>query len=104
MTEITPELLATIRKRYTAPAIPQCRVCGGELSLGSIGGGFSTYACSSTEENPHYPGQQRYKENRTLVDEHYVRSRHVQYESGDEDVLALVSAYERLISDKHAPI
>lgn len=80
-------LLARLRQRYTADSIPPCRVCGGELSLASMGGGHATvYACPPPQGV-------------SIIEhtDHYNRSKFVHLREGDPDVLALVDAVEDLV-------
>lgn len=82
---MTEEELAALEQRYTAEPVPPCRVCGGELSVQSMGGGKATvYGCSNK------PDDVKYTE---WIDGHYRQSTWVQYRDGDADVLALVAAY-----------
>lgn len=79
-------LLAELRRRYAPSDIPPCRVCGGELSLQSIGGGEPTvWACSGQNEDGSWlPG-------RRIADDHYSRSRYVdRRQGGDEVVMELI--------------
>lgn len=89
-TELTSEKLAEIRKRYTTEPVPECHICGGELTLQRAGGGSLAYACTGVtydEDGAHYaPG-------RNIADDHYAQSRWVT-RGGDSDVLVLLDALE----------
>jgi len=90
------DLLACLRERYAADPVPPCRVCGGELSIASCGGGRPTeWACSTWEDDPDKPGELRRKDGRSIADAHYERSFWTQYRGGDEAVLELVARVER---------
>jgi len=46
-------LAAALEHDYAAPEIPPCRICGGELSIGQIGGGLPTvYYCTAMADAP----------------------------------------------------
>jgi len=48
------ELIAVLNSRYEPTKVPPCRVCGGELSIGAIGGGSPTrYGCMA-DNAAHY--------------------------------------------------
>ena len=90
------ELLAWLREQYKAEPIPPCRVCGGRLSVASMGGGNATrWACGMWEDDPDAPGKLRRKPGRGLADGHYERSEWTQYREGDAAVLELVARMER---------
>ena len=91
---LTDEQIARLRQRYTPPAIPPCRVCGGPLSIGAVGGGQPTvWACSGQEADPDHPGRLRRQLGRGVADEHYSRSRwEDRSQGGDSDVIALLDA------------
>lgn len=91
------DLLALLAARYATEEVPPCRVCGGRLSVASIGGGEATrYACSGQETDPENPERLRYKPGRTIADEHYANSRWTHYREGDAHVRELVQRFRRL--------
>src|SRR3954465_9998798 len=46
------ELIEIVRLKHTAEEIPPCRVCGGPLSVTSMGGNAATkWACSGQEDD-----------------------------------------------------
>lgn len=88
------DLATLLRDMYTADPVPPCPVCGGELSIASSGGGRATvFACSEWEDDPGAPGRLRRKEGRGVADDHYDRSRWIQYKGGDSLVLELVRRF-----------
>jgi len=87
-------LLAKLRERYAPTVIPPCRVCGGELSLESFGGGMPTiWRCSPwqpTEDEP-----LRRKPGRGIADKHYSDSEFIdRRQGGDADVIELIERFE----------
>jgi hypothetical protein len=79
---------AEVKRRYAPTVIPPCRVCGGALSIGSIGGGEpTTWGCSEWDDDPARPGRLLRKEGRSCGDKHYgdsvfVDRRHVDSDAG----------------------
>ncbi len=66
------EIIDELTERYKPTEIPPCRICGGKLSIGKIGGGEPTiWACAGTEDDPDRPGFVRRKKGRNLADRHY---------------------------------
>ena len=88
-------LLAKLRERYAPTIIPPCRVCGGELSIGSVGGGRPTkWGCSEWEEAG--DGTLRRKPDRSAGDQHYSNSVFIDSrQGGDADVIELIERFER---------
>lgn len=85
------DLIESLSDRYTPEPVPPCRVCGGELSVQSIGGGNATvWGCSGTEDDPDRPGHVRYKEGRRVADDHYAQSTWTQHREGDSAVLEMI--------------
>lgn len=84
-------LLEQLERDYGMPEIPPCRVCGGPLAIGAIGGGEPTrYYCAAMADAPgnglekdwgHYGGSLR-------VDRSF---------GGDARVLDLVCRYRRVL-------
>jgi hypothetical protein len=83
---VNDAFLDYLEDRYAVPAVPPCRLCGGELSIQRIGGGSPTvYACTNvtfTTRDRHDEGWQ-----------HYSDSSYTQFRSGDSDVITLINAY-----------
>lgn len=79
-----------LRERYSPKPVPECSVCGEEMSIQRISGAHVVYACSS------YGGDGDFKIGRTLADEHYEKSRVTVVDDSDPDVIALLDENERL--------
>ena len=76
------DLIAVVRKRYTAEPVPPCPVCGEPLSLQAAGRGTITWGCTKRDAG------------KSRLDDHYARSRFEQHRTGDDDVLALLDRLE----------
>lgn len=82
------EIVTALVKRYRESVIPPCRVCGGKLSLQSVGGGRPTvWGCGMYEDDPDNPDRCRPKPGRSIADEHYSQSEYVDYRQGGDDVV-----------------
>jgi hypothetical protein len=82
------EIVTALVKRYRASVIPPCRVCGAALSMQRCGGGEPTvWACDGYEDDPENPARSRRKPGRSCADEHYVKSEHIDYRQGGDDVV-----------------
>lgn len=83
------ELLAELEQTYAATVVPPCRVCGGELSIQSIGGGMPTiWRCQGLDEDG------KRQEGRRIADEHYSKSTFEDRRAGgDSAVLELARRY-----------
>ncbi|EQA1495962.1 ead/Ea22-like family protein [Escherichia coli] len=78
----------TLRERYSPKPVPECSVCGEEMSIQRISGAHVVYACSS------YGGDGDFKIGRTLADEHYEKSRVTVVDDSNPDVIALLDELE----------
>ncbi len=78
----------TLRECYSPKPVPECSVCGEEMSIQRISGAHVVYACSS------YGGDGDFKIGRTLADEHYEKSRVTVVDDSDPDVIALLDELE----------
>ncbi|GCY49200.1 ead/Ea22-like family protein [Escherichia coli] len=78
----------TLRERYSPKPVPECSVCGEEMSIQRISGAHVVYACSS------YGGDGDFKIGRILADEHYEKSRVTVVDDSDPDVIALLDELE----------
>ncbi len=78
----------TLRERYSPKPVPECSVCGEEMSIQRISGAHVVYACSS------YGGDGDFKIGRTLADEHYEKSRVTVVDDSYPDVIALLDELE----------
>lgn len=96
MSNIDKQTREELRKRYTPPEIPKCKICGSELSIQRCGGGEPTvYACDGYEADPENPGMVRRAAGRDIADKHYEESRYIDWKKGgDSDVVALLDELE----------
>ncbi|EFB2249701.1 ead/Ea22-like family protein, partial [Escherichia coli] len=82
-----------LRERYSPIQVPECPVCGDEMSIQRI---FSrthiVYACTGEGDDGYF------KTGRTFADEHYLKSRVTVVDVSDPDVLALLKELE--VKDK----
>lgn len=76
-----------LRERYSPKPVPECSVCGEEMSIQRIYGAHVVYACSGY-------GDGYFKIGRTLADEHYEKSRVTVVDDSDPDVIALLDELE----------
>ncbi|HDU3753760.1 TPA: DUF550 domain-containing protein [Klebsiella pneumoniae subsp. pneumoniae] len=91
-TEITAEKLEEIRQRYRPTEVPECHICGAEMTIQCMSASRITYGCAGAiydETGCHYA------EGRSLADDHYAESRITVVDVNDPDVLALVEALEK---------
>lgn len=85
---INTALLDYLEAQYTPDIVPQCRVCGADLGIVSMGGGHATvYACNATKMSD--PDWQ----------EHYGNSKWTQYRTGDSLIVAVVSELRKQVAD-----
>ena len=85
------DLMDVVEFCFRAEPIPPCRVCGGPLTIGSMGGGHATrWGCDGRIEDPSRPEAVVYADGRTVADEHYAQSQWTQHRSGDTRVIELV--------------
>lgn len=90
--------LQKLRERYASAEIPSCRVCGADLAPGYMGPDKSEFYCSSPEAM--WLTNEKTTEQRSRARDHWRNSEVVMYPSdfGDPDVIALIDAYESLVS------
>lgn len=90
MRDILPPvaLLDRLAKRYARVPVPACFVCGGELEIQQIGGGEDTVWAHGRPAGVSFSDWA----------EHYDRSRWIQRQPGDADVLALVAVVSQLLT------
>lgn len=91
-TEITAEKLEEIRQRYRPTEVPECHICGAEMTIQRMSASRITYGCAGAiydETGCHYA------EGRSLADDHYAESRITVVDVSDPDVLAMVEALEK---------
>ncbi len=91
-TEITAEKLEEIRQRYRPTEVPECHICGAEMTIQRMSSSRITYGCAGAiydETGCHYA------EGRSLADDHYAESRITLVDVSDPDIIALVEALEK---------
>jgi hypothetical protein len=83
------DLSWVLHRRYTPTPVPPCCVCGGKLSMQSIGGGRPTgYACVGRDDDGNW------LEGRSVADYHYTLSCWDDHgHGGDGAVMELVRRY-----------
>lgn len=92
------DLITGLEHIYQATAVPPCRVCGGVLSIQSMGGGQPTVWACDPKEWPD-DGEPFYKPGRSFIDDHYERSHWTDYrQGGDSKVMELIRRYRALIT------
>ncbi|EPB8442575.1 ead/Ea22-like family protein, partial [Escherichia coli] len=77
-----------LRERYSPKPVPECSVCGEEMSIQRISGAHVVYACSGEGDDGYF------KIGRTFADEHYEKSRVTVVDDSDPDVIALLDELE----------
>ena len=77
-----------LRERYSPKPVPECSVCGEEMSIQRISGAHVVYACSGEGDDGYF------KIGRTFADEHYEESRVTVVDDSDPDVIALLDELE----------
>ncbi|SAQ00743.1 Ead domain protein [Klebsiella oxytoca] len=91
-TEITAEKLEEIRQRYRPTEVPECHICGAEMTIQRMSASRITYGCAGAiydETGCHYA------EGRSLADDHYAESRITLVDVSDPDIIALVEALDK---------
>ncbi|APJ81820.1 TPA: ead/Ea22-like family protein [Escherichia coli] len=74
-----------LRERYSPKPVPECSVCGEEMSMQRISSGTHiVYACTGEGDDGYL------KFGRTFADEHYLKSRVTVVDVSDPDVLSLL--------------
>ncbi|HHS1315177.1 TPA: ead/Ea22-like family protein [Salmonella enterica subsp. enterica serovar Newport] len=77
-----------LRERYSPKPVPECHICGEEMTIQHMSASRITYGCTG-EGNDGY-----FKFGRTFADEHYEKSRVTVVDVSDPDVLALLDELE----------
>lgn len=88
---LTVEELGALRAYYEPPATPACRVCGGEMGIGSMGGGGPTiWHCSSDDADWLSHGERSYGRDPHPRYDHWEASTYHQPSHGDGFVVRAV--------------
>lgn len=85
-----------LRERYSPNPVPNCHICGAEMTVQRMSASRITYGCAGAiydETGCHYT------EGRSLADDHYAESRVTVVDVSDPDVLALLDELEAAKQD-----
>ncbi|EPT6386894.1 ead/Ea22-like family protein [Salmonella enterica subsp. enterica serovar Newport] len=76
-----------LRERYSPKPVPECHICGKEMTVQRISSSRITYGCTGAtyDDNGCH-----YTEGRSIADDHYEQSRVTVVDVSDPDVLALL--------------
>ncbi|EBZ4059439.1 ead/Ea22-like family protein [Salmonella enterica subsp. enterica serovar Newport] len=80
-----------LRERYSPKPVPECRICGKEMTIQRMSASRITYGCTGAtydDKGCHYA------EGRSIADDHYEQSRVTVVDVSDPDVLALLDELE----------
>ncbi|EMZ2670703.1 ead/Ea22-like family protein [Salmonella enterica] len=73
-----------LRERYSPKPVPECHICGEEMTIQRMSASRITYGCKGEGDDGYF------KFGRTFADEHYEKSRVTVVDVSDPDVLALL--------------
>ncbi|EHT0533278.1 ead/Ea22-like family protein [Salmonella enterica] len=88
-----------LRERYSPKPVPECHICGEEMTIQRISASRITYGCTGATYDDigcHYA------EGRSIADDHYEQSRVTVVDVSDPDVLALLDENLQLQREKDA--
>lgn len=85
-----------LRERYSPKPVPECHICGEEMTIQRISASRITYGCTGEGDDGYF------KFGRTFADEHYEKSRVTVVDVSDPDVLALLDENLQLQREKDA--
>ncbi|ECE0419440.1 ead/Ea22-like family protein [Salmonella enterica subsp. enterica] len=80
-----------LRERYSPKPVPECHICGKEMTIQRMSASRITYGCTGAtydDKGCHYA------EGRSIADDHYEQSRVTVVDVSDPDVLALLDEWE----------
>ncbi|ECN0244546.1 ead/Ea22-like family protein [Salmonella enterica subsp. enterica serovar Newport] len=80
-----------LRERYSPRPVPECHICGKEMTIQRMSASRITYGCTGAtydDKGCHYA------EGRSIADDHYEQSRVTVVDVSDPDVLALLDELE----------
>ncbi|EKR9081861.1 ead/Ea22-like family protein [Salmonella enterica] len=81
-----------LRERYSPKPVPECHICGKEMTIQHMSASRITYGCTGAtydDKGCHYA------EGRSIADDHYEQSRVTVVDVSDPDVLALLDELEK---------
>ncbi|EGI3517237.1 ead/Ea22-like family protein, partial [Salmonella enterica] len=73
----------TLRERYSPKPVPECHICGEEMTIQQMSASRITYGCTGAtydDKGCHYA------EGRSIADDHYEQSRVTVVDVSDPDV------------------
>ncbi|AWD07165.1 hypothetical protein C7D56_02185 [Salmonella enterica subsp. enterica serovar Corvallis] len=88
-----------LRERYSPKPVPECHICGKEMTIQRMSASRITYGCTGAtydDKGCHYA------EGRSIADDHYEQSRVTVVDVSDQDVLALLDENIQLQREKDA--
>lgn len=88
-----------LRERYSPKPVPECHICGKEMTIQRMSASRITYVCTGAtydDKGCHYA------EGRSIADDHYEQSRVTVVDVSDPDVLALLDENLQLQREKDA--
>ncbi|EDV2570222.1 TPA: ead/Ea22-like family protein [Salmonella enterica] len=88
-----------LRERYSPKPVPECHICGKEMTVQRISSSRITYGCTGAtyDDNGCH-----YTEGRSIADDHYEQSRVTVVDVSDPNVLALLDENIQLQREKDA--
>ncbi|EDS7588758.1 ead/Ea22-like family protein [Salmonella enterica subsp. diarizonae] len=88
-----------LRERYSPKPVPECHICGKEMTIQRMSASRITYGCTGAT----YDAKGcHYAEGRSIADDHYEQSRVTVVDVSDPDVLALLDENIQLQRGKDA--
>ncbi|WP_139767248.1 ead/Ea22-like family protein, partial [Salmonella enterica] len=88
-----------LRERYSPKPVPECHICGKEMTIQRMSASRITYGCTGAT----YDAKGcHYAEGRSIADDHYEQSRVTVVDVSDPDVLALLDENIQLQREKDA--
>ncbi|EAW6334750.1 ead/Ea22-like family protein [Salmonella enterica] len=88
-----------LRERYSPKPVPECHICGKEMTIQRMSASRITYGCTGAtydDKGCHYA------EGRSIADDHYEQSLATVVDVSDPDVLALLDENIQLHREKDA--
>lgn len=88
-----------LRERYSPKPVPECHICGKEMTIQRMSSSRITYGCTGAtydDDGCHYA------DGRSIADDHYEQSRVTVVDVSDPDVLALLDENIQLQREKDA--
>ncbi|ECE5060775.1 TolC family protein [Salmonella enterica] len=84
-----------LRERYSPKPVPECHICGEEMTIQRMSASRITYGCTGESDDGYF------KFGRIFADEHYEKSRVTVVDVSDPDVLALLDELDELDELEH---